>query len=98
MVAEMYALWLYESIPAGLWMIGGLLEAYGDIGETFAIRTAIQVGVHLLCIATTFPGWGTPEHIDSVACVGRDLVVRAWQKDRRWFEQGELACLFMCVP
>ncbi|KAI8663858.1 APH domain-containing protein [Fusarium keratoplasticum] len=61
MIAEMYALWLYKSITAGLWMMEGFIDAYGNVSQDFAFRTAIQTGAHLLCITTTFPGWGTPE-------------------------------------
>ncbi|KAJ3460940.1 hypothetical protein MRS44_011807 [Fusarium solani] len=42
MIAEMYALWLYKSITAGLWMMGGFIEAYGNASQDFAFRTAIQ--------------------------------------------------------
>ncbi|KAL0933898.1 uncharacterized protein CTRU02_210697 [Colletotrichum truncatum] len=94
MIAEMYALWLYKSITAGLWMMKGFIEAYGDISEDFAFRTAIQVGTHLLCITTTFPGWGPPEQVEKVACIGRDVIVHAWKRDHAWFIKGDLAGLF----
>ncbi|KAF4441560.1 hypothetical protein FALBO_17319, partial [Fusarium albosuccineum] len=94
MIAEMYALWLYKSITAGLWMMEGFIVAYGSITPDFAFRAAIQTGTHLLCITTTFPGWGTAEQVEKVACIGRDIIVHAWKKDRSWFEKGELACLF----
>ncbi|KAM5354653.1 hypothetical protein ACJ41O_001300 [Fusarium nematophilum] len=94
MMAEMYALWLYKSITAGRWMMEGLIDAYGHVSQEFAFRTALQTGAHLLCITTTFPGWGTPEQVEEVARVGRDIILHAWKKDRSWFEKGDLACLF----
>ncbi|RSL91619.1 hypothetical protein CDV31_015432 [Fusarium ambrosium] len=94
MIAEMYALWLYKSITAGLWMMEGFIEGYGNVSQDFAFRTAIQTGAHLLCTTTTFPGWGTPEQVDEVARVGRDIIVHAWKKDVAWFKRGDLACLF----
>ena len=94
MMAELYALWLYKGITAGLWVMEGYADAYGDVSEAFAFRAAIQMGTHLLCITTTFPGWGTPQRVEDVACVGRDIIVHAWEKDRDWFEKSELACLF----
>lgn len=97
MIAEMYALWLYKSITAGLWMMEGFISAYGNTSEDFAFRTLIQIGTHLLCITTTFPGWGTPGQVEEVACVGRDIIVHAWKRDRSWFEKGVLACLFSSV-
>ena len=94
MIAEMYALWLYKSIIAGLWMMEEFIDAYGHVSDGFAFRTAIQTGAHLLCITTTFPGWGTPDQIEEVARVGRDIIIHAWKKDRSWFEKGNLAGLF----
>ncbi|KAM6529463.1 hypothetical protein FALCPG4_007599 [Fusarium falciforme] len=94
MIAEMYALWLYKSINAGLWMMEGFIEAYGNVSQDVAFRTAIQTGAHLLCTTTMFPGWGTPEQVKEVTRVGRDIVVHAWKKEAAWFERGDLACLF----
>ncbi|KAJ4269839.1 hypothetical protein NW762_001508 [Fusarium torreyae] len=94
MIAEMYALWLYKSITAGLWMMEGFVEGYGKISEDFAFRTAIQTGTHLLCVTTDGAKWGTPEQLEKVVGVGRDIIVHAWKKDRAWFEKGDLTCLF----
>lgn len=94
MIAEMYALWAYKSITAGIWMMEGFIEAYGNASQDFAFRTAIQTGAHLLCTTTTFPGWGTPQKVQEVARLGRDIIVHAWEKDAAWFERGDLACLF----
>ena len=94
MIAELYELWLYRSIDAGLWMIQGLVETYGASDEDFAFRTAIQVGVHLISFGTSVQGWGTPEQVEAVARTGRDLVVNGWEKRRAWFEGGDLECLF----
>jgi hypothetical protein len=93
MMAEMYALWLYKSVDAGLWMMEGVIEGYGDISEEFAFRTAIHAGTHLLCVTTDFPAWGH-ENYDRVVAVGRDIIVHAWEKDRDWFQKGDLAGLF----
>ncbi|CZR48705.1 uncharacterized protein FPRO_03974 [Fusarium proliferatum ET1] len=93
MIAEMYALWLYKSADAGLWMMKGFIEGYGDISEDFAFRTAIHVGTHLVCVTTDFPAWGR-ENFEGVVKVGRDIIVHAWKKDREWFETGVLVSLF----
>ena len=97
MIAELYQLWLYKSIDASLWVIQGIVEAYGGGGgggEDFAFRTAIQVGVHLISFGTFIQGWGTPEQVEAVARIGRDIIVNAWERRRDWFEGGDLACLF----
>lgn len=94
MIGEMYALWRYKSITAGLWMMEGFVAAYGDISEEFALRTALMTGTHLLCTTTQFPGWGPPEKVEEVARLGRDIILHAWKKDRAWLKKTELACLF----
>jgi hypothetical protein len=40
------------------------------------------------------PGWGTDEQVQQVVAVGRDLISKALRKERAWFENGDLACLF----
>lgn len=94
MVGELYALWLYKSITAGLWIMEGFVAAYGDFDEDPAFRAAIQIGAHLLCITPESKGWGTPQQVEDVVRVGRDIIVHAWKRDRGWFEKGDLACLF----
>ncbi|KAI0115844.1 kinase-like domain-containing protein [Nemania sp. FL0031] len=94
MIAELYELKLYRNITAGLWMVQGFAEGYGAVSDDFAFRTAIQIGAHLIGFGTSVQGWGTPAQVEMVARTGRDIIVRAWQKDRQWFEGGDLACLF----
>ncbi|TPX16405.1 uncharacterized protein E0L32_004054 [Thyridium curvatum] len=94
MVGELYALRLYKSVPAGLWIMEGFVAAYGHFSEDFAFRAAIQIGTHLLCVTPASEGWGTPDQIQGVARVGRDVIVHAWKRDRLWFETSDLACLF----
>ncbi|KAK5631913.1 hypothetical protein RRF57_007627 [Xylaria bambusicola] len=98
MVAELYELKLYKDITAGLWMVQGFAEGYGEVSDDFAFRTAIQIGAHLVSFGTSVQGWGTPEQIEMVARTGRDIIVHAWRKDRAWFQQGDLSCLFRSAP
>ncbi|EAW08017.1 uncharacterized protein ACLA_027390 [Aspergillus clavatus NRRL 1] len=94
MIAELYELKHFKDIDAGIWIIEGLAEGYGVIDEDMAFRTAIHVGVHLICWGSTVAGWGTDEQIEEVVKIGRDLVVRGWEKDRAWFEGIWLRGLF----
>jgi hypothetical protein len=94
MIAEMYALWLYKSLKQGLWMMQGFTKGFGKDDEASAFRTAQQVGTHLLCVTTDDPSWGPPEEAEHVVRIGRDIIVHAWKKDRAWFENSELKCLF----
>ncbi|KAI0013970.1 kinase-like domain-containing protein [Xylariaceae sp. FL0662B] len=93
MIAELYELMLYKKINAGVWMVQGFTSGYGEFREDFAFRTAIQVGAHLICFGSV-AGWGTPKEVEDVARIGKEIIMHARQKDRAWFEGGDLACLF----
>lgn len=93
MIAEMYTIWLYKQIPAALLMMESFAGAYGEVSEAHAFRTAVQVGAHIVCI-TSIVGWGSPEEIGKAMLIGKNIIVHAWEKDRSWFEKGDLACLF----
>jgi hypothetical protein len=94
MIAELYLLKVYKDIDAGLWMIEGFVSGYGVLQDDAAFRTAIAVGTHLICFGGTVPGWGTPEQVERCVAKGKDIVVNAWRKNRRWFEEGDLCRLF----
>ncbi|KAJ9152115.1 Phosphotransferase enzyme family protein [Pleurostoma richardsiae] len=92
-IAELYELKLFKGIQAGLWLIEGFAAGYGQIDDATAFRTAIHVGTHLVCFSSV-PGWGTHEQVEQVVMAGKEIIVRAWQKDRAWFEGGPLSSLF----
>jgi hypothetical protein len=94
MIAELYETKLFKNVEAGVWVIQGLLEGYGGLSDEIAFRTAIHVGVHLVCWGSRVSGWGSPQQIEDVVKVGRDLIVHGWRKDRTWFEGDTLSCLF----
>jgi hypothetical protein len=94
MVAELYQLKHFKNVDAGVWLIEGLLDGYGPIDEDMAFRIAIHIGAHFICWGSTVPGWGTNAQVEEVVKLGRDLVVKGWQKDRNWFRRGWLQCLF----
>ncbi|KAJ2906760.1 uncharacterized protein MKZ38_010751 [Zalerion maritima] len=94
MIAELYELKLFKAIDAGVWIIEGFSEGYGTMDDEFAFRTSIHVGCHLLNFSGV-PGWGTQEKVESVVDKGVDILVKAWKKDRSWFEGMELGCLFV---
>lgn len=97
MIGELYALWLYKKIDAGLWMMQGYAEGLGEQTESRAWRTILQVGVHLLSFGTIAPGWGTPEQVEQVAKLGKEIVVNSWTKNFEWVLNSELASLFAHV-
>ncbi|KAG0159571.1 hypothetical protein PDIDSM_7093 [Penicillium digitatum] len=94
MIAELYETKLFRNRDGGVWIIQGFLEGYGALNDEMAFRTAIHVGVHLVCWGSRVPGWGTQKQIEDVVKSGRDLIVHAWRKDKAWFVEGTLGCLF----
>jgi hypothetical protein len=70
------------------------MQGYGDIDDDFAFRVAIHVGVHFVCWVSRIPGWGSKEQVKEVVEIGRDFVVKGWEKDRAFFEGTPLKCLF----
>jgi hypothetical protein len=97
-LADLYSLWLYQKIEAGLWIMQGFVETYGDANADSVYRTVIQVGARMMCQSLELPDWGDDESVKKeVVKLSGELIERAWQKDRTWFESGELAFLFSGV-
>ncbi|KAF5516868.1 hypothetical protein CGCS363_v001197 [Colletotrichum siamense] len=94
MIAELYQLKLYKNLDAGLWLIEGFTKGYGDVDDSFAFRTLLHVGVHLIGFGTTVPDWGDAEQGEKVAVAGREIVLGAWAKSRRLFDDHPLGCIF----
>ncbi|KAF5636171.1 phosphotransferase enzyme family [Fusarium sp. NRRL 52700] len=97
MLGEMYVLWRYKHIEAGLWMLQGYAEGLGPQTEDAAWRVALQIGVHLLSFGTLASGWGTTEEVEDMARLARDVIVKAWTRDRTWFDRSDFACLFVGI-
>ncbi|KAM0263209.1 hypothetical protein ACHAQJ_001364 [Trichoderma viride] len=89
-IAELWQLKLYKDIDAALWIIEGFVKGYGKVDSDFAFRVLIHVGAHLICFGSTTPGWGTPEEGQNIAKAGRDVILKAWEKDAKAFEGHHL--------
>ncbi|KAK4123989.1 hypothetical protein N657DRAFT_645604 [Parathielavia appendiculata] len=94
MIAELYELSLFKGMDEGKWLIEGFTAGYGDVNAEFAFRTALHVGTHLIAWGTRVPGWGSETQVQQVVGVAKEIILRAWHKDRAWFEASDLACLF----
>ncbi|KAJ5112369.1 hypothetical protein N7532_000414 [Penicillium argentinense] len=94
MIAELYETELFGRSEAGVWIMDGFLEGYGSMSDEMAFRTAVHVGVHLVCWGSRVPGWGSKEQVEDVVKVGSDFIVHGWKKDREWFEGQTLSFLF----
>ncbi|KAJ9410292.1 hypothetical protein DTO045G8_1755 [Paecilomyces variotii] len=95
MIAELYELKHFKDIDAGVWILQGFVAGYHlPLSDEVAFRTAIHVGVHLVCWGSRVPDWGTQAQVRDLVKIGRDFIVNGWEKDRKWFEGGVLGCLF----
>ncbi len=94
MFAELFELKHFKDIDAGIWLIEAFMIGYGSVEEDLAFKTVIHVGVHLICWGSRVQGWGSKEQVEKVVEVGRDFVVKGWEKDRGFFEGTALKCLF----
>jgi thiamine kinase-like enzyme len=94
MFAELFELKHFKHIDAGIWLIESFMEGYGSIDEKMAFKTAVHIGVHLITWGSSVQGWGTKDQIEDVVRIGRDFVVNGWKRDRAFFEEGVLRCLF----
>ncbi|GKZ22755.1 hypothetical protein AbraCBS73388_008925 [Aspergillus brasiliensis] len=86
MFAELYMLKHFKNIDAGTWIIQGIVDGYQGLDDEMAFRVLIHVGVHFIAWGPLIPGWGTSEQVEDVVCLGRDMVTKAWGKDKSWFE------------
>lgn len=84
-----------NDVAAASWIIKGFLDGYGPLGDDMAFRTAIHTGVHLICWSSRGGKIGPfSDQVKNAIRIGRDLVLRGWEKDRGWFEGTPLASLF----
>lgn len=94
MIAELYQLSLFKDMDEGKWLVESFMAGYGYVDDDFAFRTALHVGTHLICWGSRVPGWGSDTQVQQVVATGKEVILRAWQRDRSWFVGGDLACLF----
>ncbi|KAH7131397.1 kinase-like domain-containing protein [Dactylonectria estremocensis] len=94
MIAELWQLKLYKDIDAGEWLIAAFADGYGRLSADDAFRAILHVGVHLICFGSRTPGWGTPGQNVQLVETGKEVLLRAWGKDREWFRGHLLGSLF----
>ncbi|KAF4333841.1 cytoplasmic trna 2-thiolation 2 [Fusarium beomiforme] len=93
-IAELWLLKLYKDIAAGEWLIRAFTDGYDAVDDDFAYRTVIHVGVHLICFGSQTPGWGGVGQQKDVVRTGKEIIVKAWGRDRGYFDEHVLGSLF----
>lgn len=84
----------YGSLHGGKYGMKEFTLRVCGAGWTVAFRTAVHVGIHLICSGSRVRGWATEEQIRKVVELGRDFVINGWMEDTAFFEETALKCIF----
>jgi len=98
-VGDLYERKVYSNLDTAISTMEGVIDGYGILSDDeMAFRTAIYVGVHLISWYNRRPRKGPrvapPEVIVAGLTIGRDFMVKGWEKDRAFFQGSALASLF----
>lgn len=98
MMADLYERKHFKDVDTVIPAMKGFADGYGRISDEIAFRTAIHAGVHLICWHIrgnpNLPLSAPMDKVLSALALGRDFVLKGWEKDRQWFESSVLAPLF----
>lgn len=97
-VGDLYERKVFGNFSNVMTVMNAVIDGYGELSDEMAFRTASYVGVHLISWDNRRPRQGPrvapPEVATAGLAIGRDLIVKGWEKDRGFFEKGDLASLF----
>jgi hypothetical protein len=98
MIGDLYERKIFNDIDIVMPVMQGVIEGYGELDSEMAFRAAIHAGVQLIGWYNRRPRTGPlmapPEVIVAGLTIGRDLILKGWEKDRNFFESTVLASLF----
>jgi len=96
-IGDLYERKIYNNLDIAS-AIEGVINGYGILSDEMAFRTAIYVGVHLIGYYNRQPHKGprvvSPNVIIAGLTIGRDFMIKGWEKDRAFFQGNILASLF----
>lgn len=98
MIGDLYERKIFNDIDIAMLAMQGVMEGYGELSDEMAFRVAIHAGVHLVGWYNRRPRTGPlmapPKVIVAGLTIGRDLILKGWARDRKFFENSVLASLF----
>lgn len=98
MMADLYERKHFKNSDHVIPAMEGFARGYGRISDEMAFRTAIHAGVHLICwhirSNPNLPLSAPMEKVLAALALGRDLILKGWEKDRKWLGNSVLAPLF----
>lgn len=98
MLGDLYERKHFRGVDAAVEIMHGFIAGYGRMDGELAYETAIHAGVHIIC-------WYRRRNVDAplpypledvlaLLTVGRDLVLKGWERDREWLKTSILGPLF----
>ena len=100
-IGDLYERKVYNKVDSTVPVMEGVIEGYGELSDDMAFRVAMHVGVHLINWYSRRPQRGpwvaTPEAIVAGLTLGRDFILRGWEKDKKFFENSQVASLFTAL-
>ncbi|KAI0857195.1 kinase-like domain-containing protein [Xylaria cubensis] len=99
MIGDIYERGHFNEAEGAIPAIEGFIKGYGGLDNyDFAFRVAVHAGVHLIGWyirrAPTAPLGFPLERVTDAMRIGRDWILKGWQKDREYFKSTPLALLF----
>ncbi|KAI0444707.1 kinase-like domain-containing protein [Xylaria telfairii] len=99
MIGDIYERGHFTGAEGAIPAIEGFIKGYGGLdSDELAFRIAIHAGVHLIGWyirrAPTAPLTFPLERVTEAMKIGRDWILKAWQKDIMYFKSSPLALLF----
>jgi hypothetical protein len=97
MLGDLFEISRVREAESAAWLIEPFMKGYGKVEDDVAFKAAIHVGAHLVCWITRGPPTRPPgikERGESLLSIGRDFIIKGWEKDRNFFEGTVLSPLF----
>ncbi|KAI0098925.1 hypothetical protein GGR51DRAFT_552295 [Nemania sp. FL0031] len=97
-LADLYKHSHFKGAATSIRVMKGFMDGYGSLSDKFAYRIAIHAGVHLICWYyrrdRNQPLLHPLPTVLAVLELGRDLILKAWRRDKSWLQITLLGPLF----